>query len=127
MTPALQAAVQKLIDSGAYAQILDNWGVSNGGIPRPSSTAPSTDHVAELRQRRMKRCRPRVTPAIIAVPLRHPWRWVAAVALLVLAAMLVNSLLTNPAWDWPTVGQYLFSPQMLRAVWLTVWVTVPQW
>lgn len=33
LTPALQAAVQKLIDSGAYAQILDNWGVSNGAIP----------------------------------------------------------------------------------------------
>ena len=32
LTPALQQAVQKLIDSGAYQQILDNWGVSSGAI-----------------------------------------------------------------------------------------------
>lgn len=32
LTPALQAAVQKLIDSGAYKQILDNWGVTTGAI-----------------------------------------------------------------------------------------------
>lgn len=32
LTPALQQAVQKLIDSGAYEQILDNWGVSSGAI-----------------------------------------------------------------------------------------------
>ncbi|WP_420122620.1 amino acid ABC transporter permease [Nakamurella sp.] len=68
---------------------------------------------------------PRDAPVPIkAVPLRHPWRWVSAVVLLVLVAMLVSSLLTNPAWDWPTVRQYLFSPQVLRGLWLTVWVTV---
>ncbi|WP_395726328.1 amino acid ABC transporter permease [Nakamurella sp.] len=68
---------------------------------------------------------PRDAPVpITAVPLRHPWRWVSAVVLLVLVAMLVSSLLTNPAWDWPTVWQYLFSPQVLRGLWLTVWVTV---
>ena len=32
LTPAIQQAVQKLIDSGAYQQILDNWGVSSGAI-----------------------------------------------------------------------------------------------
>lgn len=68
---------------------------------------------------------PRDAPVPIkAIPQRHPWRWVAAIVLLVLAAMLVSSLLTNPAWDWPTVRQYLFSPQVLRGLWLTVWVTV---
>ena len=40
------------------------------------------------------------------------------------AAMLLNSFITNPAWDWPTVWQYLFSPQILKGVWLTVWVTI---
>ncbi|HEY7815771.1 MAG TPA: amino acid ABC transporter permease [Nakamurella sp.] len=68
---------------------------------------------------------PREAPVPIkAVPLRHPWRWASAVVLLVLVAMLVNSLVTNPAWDWPTVRQYLFAPQILRGLWLTIWVTV---
>jgi len=61
---------------------------------------------------------------IKAIPQRHPWRWVSAAVLLVLAAMLLNSFITNPAWDWSTVRQYLFSPQILKGVWLTVWVTI---
>ncbi|MFC4854987.1 ABC transporter substrate-binding protein [Actinophytocola glycyrrhizae] len=32
MKDALQAAVQKLIDDGAYQEILDNWGVGGGAI-----------------------------------------------------------------------------------------------
>jgi len=68
---------------------------------------------------------PRNAPLPVkAIPQRHPWRYVSAAVLLVFAAMLVNSFLTNPAWDWATVWQYLFSPQILKGVWLTVWVTV---
>src|SRR6476620_6417872 len=68
---------------------------------------------------------PRNAPLpITAIPQRHPWRYVSAAVLLVLAAMLLNSFVTNPAWDWATVWQYLFSPQILKGVWLTVWVTV---
>ena len=59
-----------------------------------------------------------------AIPQRHPWRYVSAAVLLVFAAMLLNSFITNPAWDWSTVWKYLFSPQVLEGVWLTVWVTV---
>ena len=32
LTTTMQQAMQKLIDSGAYKQILDNWGVSSGAI-----------------------------------------------------------------------------------------------
>lgn len=32
LTPAIQAAMQHLIDTGAYGQILDNWGLSGGAI-----------------------------------------------------------------------------------------------
>lgn len=37
---------------------------------------------------------------INARPVSHPGRWVAIVFLAVLAAMLVNSFVTNPKWDW---------------------------
>ncbi|WP_181782718.1 amino acid ABC transporter permease [Pseudonocardia pini] len=58
------------------------------------------------------------------VPSRHPWRRVATAVVAVLAAMAVNALVTNPAWDWPTVGQYLFAPSIVRAVLLTLQLTV---
>ncbi|MBO4209833.1 amino acid ABC transporter permease [Micromonospora echinofusca] len=58
------------------------------------------------------------------VPVRHPGRWIVSAVLLVLAAMMVNSLLTNPAWDWPTVGEYLFSRRVLDGLVLTVMLTV---
>ena len=43
------------------------------------------------------------------MPVRHPGRWVAAAVLLVLAAMLANSLFTNPAWRWDVVWRFLFN------------------
>jgi polar amino acid transport system permease protein len=67
----------------------------------------------------------RHTPAeqIVAVPVRHPGRWVAAVVLLVLAAMFVHGLVTNPAWQWPLVGHYLFDPQILQGLLVTIELT----
>ncbi|MBB4906599.1 amino acid ABC transporter permease [Actinophytocola algeriensis] len=61
---------------------------------------------------------------IVAVPVRHPGRWVAAAALLVLAAMLVNSLVTNPAWSWDVVWQFLFSDRVLKGLWVTIELTL---
>ncbi len=55
-------------------------------------------------------------PRIQAVPVRHPGRWVAALVVLVLAAMLVHSLITNPNFGWSTVGQYLFDPAVLAGL-----------
>jgi polar amino acid transport system permease protein len=60
---------------------------------------------------------------IVAVPVRHPGRWVAAAALLVLTAMLINSLVTNPAWRWDVVWQFLFSSRVLSGLWLTIELT----
>ena len=37
---------------------------------------------------------------IDAVPVRHPWRWVALAFIAILAAMMINSFITNPRWDW---------------------------
>jgi polar amino acid transport system permease protein len=67
---------------------------------------------------------PRRPPDIVAVPVRHPGRWVAVAVLAVLAAMLVHSLLTNPRFGWPVVGQYLFSPPILAGLRNTIILTV---
>ena len=61
---------------------------------------------------------------IVAVPVRHPGRWVAAAVLLVLAAMLVNSLVTNPAWHWDVVWDFMFNPRVLSGLWLTIELTL---
>src|SRR3954451_6551730 len=61
---------------------------------------------------------------IHAIPVRYPGRWVSAVVVLVLAAMVASALITNDNFDWPTVGTYLFSPQILRGVRWTIWLTI---
>jgi polar amino acid transport system permease protein len=61
---------------------------------------------------------------IEAVPVRHPWRWVAAVVVLIIAASLVRAVVVNPHFQWSVVGQYLFDPRILRGVVKTIWLTV---
>ena len=61
---------------------------------------------------------------IEAVPVRHPWRWVAAVIVLIIAASLIRSIIINPHFQWGTVGDYLFNPRILRGVVKTIWLTV---
>ncbi|MGH3871719.1 MAG: amino acid ABC transporter permease [Pseudonocardiaceae bacterium] len=60
---------------------------------------------------------------IQAVPVRHPGRWSAALLVVVLAAMLGHSLVTNPTFGWPTVGRYLFDPAVLAGLRNTVILT----
>ncbi|MCC5577588.1 amino acid ABC transporter permease [Microtetraspora sp. AC03309] len=62
--------------------------------------------------------------AVKAVPVRHPGRWVAGVAVAVLAAMLINNLVTNEAYNWSEQLKYLFSPAVLDGVRNTIWLTV---
>ncbi|MFF0862787.1 amino acid ABC transporter permease [Nonomuraea sp. NPDC003560] len=62
-------------------------------------------------------------PAPKVVTARHPSRAVAALVVLVLLAMAVNALVTNPAWEWDVVGMYLFAPSVLRSVLLTLELT----
>ncbi|MEV4359538.1 amino acid ABC transporter permease [Nonomuraea sp. NPDC049625] len=57
------------------------------------------------------------------VTARHPLRWLAAAGVLVLLAMVASALITNPAWEWPIVGQYLFAPSVVRSVLLTLELT----
>lgn len=60
---------------------------------------------------------------IKAVPVRHPGRWVGAAVILVLAAMLLNALLTNPAFKWDIVGDYLFDDRILHGLLVTLELT----
>lgn len=53
---------------------------------------------------------------IDAVPVRHPWRWVAVVFIAVLVAMFVHSLVTNPRWDWPSTFSYMFQAPIIEGL-----------
>lgn len=58
---------------------------------------------------------PPVAPAPIdAVPLRHPWRWVAAVAILILVGLFLYGAATNNAYHWSTYWEYLFNDRVLK-------------
>jgi polar amino acid transport system permease protein len=60
---------------------------------------------------------------IKAVPVRHPGRWIAALVIAVLMAMLVHMLVTNKNLQWRVVGHYFFSPIILRGLVRTIWLT----
>jgi polar amino acid transport system permease protein len=61
---------------------------------------------------------------IKAVPVRHPGRWIAAFIVLVIAASIVRSVVTNSHFEWHVVGQYLFDPRILHGVVKTIELTV---
>ena len=62
--------------------------------------------------------------AIVAIPVRHRGRWVAAVVILVLGAQFLHWLLTDTALHWDVVGQYLFNSQILTGVVNTIKLTI---
>ncbi|MFB7499940.1 amino acid ABC transporter permease [Streptomyces sp. NPDC056161] len=58
------------------------------------------------------------------VPQRRLGQWTAAVALLVLLALALTSVLRNQAFQWGVVADYFTSDSVLRGLWLTLWLTV---
>jgi polar amino acid transport system permease protein len=52
--------------------------------------------------------------AIDAVPLRHPWRWVAAVVIVILLVLFLYGAATNDAYRWSVFGEYLFNERVLK-------------
>jgi polar amino acid transport system permease protein len=60
---------------------------------------------------------------IKAVPVRHPGRWLAALVIAVLAAMLIHSLLTNGRYGWHYIGHYAFTAPILHGVLITLELT----
>lgn len=65
-----------------------------------------------------------VVSELSVVKLRHPWRWIAASAVSLFAVMVLWSVINNPNFDWPTVGEYLFRPITLSGVLVTLYLTV---
>jgi polar amino acid transport system permease protein len=62
--------------------------------------------------------------AIRAIPVRHPWRWVAAVAILVLAGGFIYTVATAPDLRWPVVQHFLFQERILLGAVGTLELTV---
>jgi polar amino acid transport system permease protein len=58
------------------------------------------------------------------VPVRHPGRWLAAAVVLLLAAMLVHALVTNPRLQWGLIGDYFLSRRVLEGLEYTILLTV---
>ncbi|HEY9287728.1 MAG TPA: amino acid ABC transporter permease [Candidatus Dormibacteraeota bacterium] len=69
--------------------------------------------------------------AIKAIPVRHPWRWISAAVIFLLAAdlvyMVVQSIAvdkTSDGYGWAAIWHYLFSYLILRGVLITIELTV---
>lgn len=57
------------------------------------------------------------------VPLRHPWTWAASVVAGLVAALVLYSVASNPAFQWPVVAEYLFNGQIIAGLWRTLELT----
>jgi polar amino acid transport system permease protein len=62
--------------------------------------------------------------AIKAIPVRHPWRWVAAAAVLAFVAAAVYTVATAPDLRWPVVQHFLFQQRILLGAVGTLELTV---
>jgi polar amino acid transport system permease protein len=68
---------------------------------------------------------PPTSPAAIdAVPLRHPWRWVAAVVIVILVVLFVYGAATNDAYRWRVFAEYLFNERIFLGVSNTLQLTI---
>ena len=54
----------------------------------------------------------------------RPWSWVATIVVLIVVAMIVQALLTNPNFQWDVVAKYIGSAQILQGLVNTLELTV---
>ena len=67
------------------------------------------------------------TPAVTDEPivrLRHPWRWFAAIVLVVVLAQIAVYVATTDAFRLDLVAQYFFDPRVLNGIVATLQLTV---
>ncbi|MEU9092083.1 amino acid ABC transporter permease [Streptomyces sp. NPDC048428] len=57
------------------------------------------------------------------VPVRRTGQWTAAVAVLIVLGLALNSVIRNDAFQWDVVGDYFTTTAVLRGLGLTLWLT----
>ena len=62
--------------------------------------------------------------ALKIVPLRHYGLWISTAFSLVIIFLVAKSLITNPVFDWPVAGKYLFHHTIMRGLGTTLMLTV---
>ena len=81
---------------------------------RTASTAQS-EHLLDDQMLHLSTTRP--------VPLRHPGRWAACAAVAVVLGWFAYVVVMNQNFQWPVVGAYLFNPEILHGVLVTIYLT----
>lgn len=61
---------------------------------------------------------------LIVVPQRHPGRWLVAAVVVLVAALLARSMVTNPRFGWGVVGHYFTNHFILTGLLRTLELTV---
>ncbi|WP_427015461.1 amino acid ABC transporter permease [Pseudarthrobacter sp. P1] len=61
---------------------------------------------------------------INAVPVRHPGRWVAAALIILVLAVVAQSLVTNPRFHWDLVGAYVLDTLVIQGIGWTLLLTI---
>ncbi|MDD7465952.1 MAG: amino acid ABC transporter permease [Actinomycetaceae bacterium] len=61
---------------------------------------------------------------IKAVPVKHYGRWISAVLVAIVALMIIDTLITNPNYQWDVVARVLFQDVILEAVGWTLLLTI---
>jgi polar amino acid transport system permease protein len=85
-------------------------------VPPPT---PTTEPTAE----RPGRLAEPDLAALRVIPLRHPGRWIATIAVLVVLAQFVHGLVTNPFYQWDRFAYWFFRPVVLEGLLVTLQVT----
>lgn len=60
---------------------------------------------------------------LVVVRRKDPLQWGLTAIALILFALFLEAVATNPNFDWPTVGHYLFHPRILSGMSVTILVT----
>jgi polar amino acid transport system permease protein len=61
---------------------------------------------------------------INAIPVRHPGRWVAAALIVLVLAIVAQSLVTNPRFHWDLVGAYILDTLVVQGIGWTLILTI---
>ncbi|WGD37100.1 amino acid ABC transporter permease [Lysinibacter sp. HNR] len=61
---------------------------------------------------------------LVVVHTRHWWRWIFSAIALFVVAQFAWSLLTTDRYQWDVFAEYFLSPSVLKALQLTLWLTV---